>query len=308
MTALEQRTRPRLDLRPRMTSAWRRSSINLLYVPTVAVLVMFLGYPLLDGIQLSLTNWNGFSDARQFIGLDNYLRLWGDANFRTALINTLIFGVGSTLVQQVLGLLLALALDRPTRSSRVLRAVVYLPVLISPVIMGMMYTLVFQYNNGVLNDVVVILGGERVAWLSEASAAIAIIVAVNSLQFVGISMIIYLAGLQGVPAEYYEASALDGAGPTRQFWSITLPMLQPAFLTSIVLNLIGGLKLFDIIMVLTKGGPGYASNSVSTLISITYFNEQSAGYAASMGVVLFALIAVVSLLTTSFLGSRRIDA
>ncbi len=94
----------------------------------------------------------------------------------------------------------------------------------------------------------------------------------------------------------------------RQFWSITVPMLQPAFLTSVVLNLIGGLKLFDIIMVLTKGGPGYSSNSVSTLISITYFNEQSAGYAAAMGVVLFILIGAVSLVTTWLIGRRRIDA
>jgi raffinose/stachyose/melibiose transport system permease protein len=287
---------------------WHGASINLFYVPAVAILGVFLLYPLISGIQLSFTDWNGFSPARDFIGFENYARLWADGNFRVALLNTAIYGIGSTVLQQVIGLLLALALDRPSRTRKFVRAIVYLPVLISPVIMGMMYTLVFQYNNGVLNDIVVALGGERVAWLSESTAAVAIIVVVNSLQFVGISMIIYLAGLQGIPAEYYEASGIDGAGPMRQFWSITVPMLQPAFLTSVVLNLIGGLKLFDIIMVLTKGGPGYSSNSVSTLISITYFNEQSAGYAAAMGVVLFILIGAVSLVTTWLIGRRRIDA
>lgn len=282
--------------------------INLLYVPALLLFAVFLVYPLLSGVQLSFTNWNGFSADRAFVGFDNYLRLWGDANFRVALLNTAIYGIGSTAIQQVLGLLLALALDRPSRTRRFIRAIVYLPVLISPVIMGLMYHLVLQYNNGALNDLVVALGGTRTAWLSDSAAAVTIIVIVNSLQFVGISMIIYLAGLQAIPTEFYEASGLDGAGPVRQFWSITVPMLQPAFLTSVVLNLIGGLKLFDIIMVLTKGGPGYSSNSVSTLISITYFNEQSAGYAAAMGVVLFLLIAVVTLATTTLLNRRRLDA
>lgn len=286
----------------------RGALVNLLYVPALLLFAVFLVYPLLSGVQLSFTNWNGFSADRAFVGFDNYLRLWNDGNFRVALLNTAIYGIGSTALQQVLGLLLALALDRPTRTRRFIRAVVYLPVLISPVIMGLMYHLVLQYNNGALNDIVVALGGTRTAWLSDAAGAVTIIVIVNSLQFVGISMIIYLAGLQAIPAEFYEASGLDGAGPVRQFWSITVPMLQPAFLTSIVLNLIGGLKLFDIIMVLTKGGPGYSSNSVSTLISITYFNEQSAGYAAAMGVVLFLLIALVTLATTSLLNRRRIDA
>lgn len=284
------------------------ASINLFYVPALAIFAVFLIYPMISGLQLSFTDWDGFSAARDFIGLENYVRLLDDGTFHTALINTFIFGVGSMVCQQVLGLALALALDRPGRKRSAVRAIIYLPVLISPVIMGTMYHLLFQYNDGALNDVVVALGGERLAWLSDSTTAIAIIVAVNSLQFVGISMVIYLAGLQAIPGEFYEAAGLDGAGPLRQFWSITIPMLQPAFVTSVVLNLIGGLKLFDIIMVLTKGGPGYSTNSVSTLISIAYFDEQSAGYAAAMGVVLFLLIAIASLVTTHLLNRRRLDA
>ena len=131
---------------------------------------------------------------------------------------------------------------------------------------------------------------------------------VNSAQFVGISMIIYLAGLQSIPIEYYEASRIDGANAWQQFKSITIPLLQPAFATSIVLNLIGGLKLFDVIQVLTGGGPGYSTNSVSTLISTAYFDNQSAGYASAMGIVLFAIIALFTLMLNFMLNRRRLEA
>jgi raffinose/stachyose/melibiose transport system permease protein len=300
-----------LEKRPRMARRVGRSRgamVNLLYVPALLLFAVFTVYPLISGIGLSFTNWNGYSAERSFTGAANYLRLFQDDTFRLVLVNTLIYGVGSTILQQVLGLGLALALDRPLRGRGPIRAIVYLPVLVSPVIMGTMYYLLFQYNNGAFNDIVVALGGERVAWLSNAGTSVAIIVAVNTLQFVGLSMIIYLAGLQSIPAMYYEASMLDGAAGWKKFRYITLPLLQPAFATSIILNLIGGLKLFDVIQVLTGGGPGYATNSVSTYIGITYFASQSAGYASAMGIVLFLLIVAFTLLLTTVLNRRRLEA
>jgi raffinose/stachyose/melibiose transport system permease protein len=150
-------------------------------------------------------------------------------------------------------------------------------------------------------------GGERVAWLSDSGAAVLIIVLVNSAQFVGISMVIYLAGLQSIPTEYFEAARIDGANAWQQFRSITLPLLQPAFATSIVLNLIGGLKLFDVIQVLTGGGPGYSTESVSTLISAVYFDNQAAGYASAMGIVLFLVIAMFTLVFNFLLNRKRLE-
>jgi raffinose/stachyose/melibiose transport system permease protein len=283
------------------------ASINLLYVPALALFAVFTIYPLVNGVALSFTNWNGYSAARSGVGLDNYIRLFSDDTFRLVLVNTFIYGIGSTIIQQVLGLGLAVALDRKIRGRNIARAIIYLPVLVSPVVMGTMYYLLFQYNNGAFNDVVIALGGERVAWLSDSSAAIAIVVVVNSLQFVGISMIIYLAGLQSIPGELYEASSIDGATAFSQFRFISIPMLQPAFATSIVLNLIGGLKLFDVIQVLTGGGPGYSTNSVSTLIGVAYFDNQSAGYASAMGVVLFIVIVIFTLALNTLLNRRRLD-
>jgi len=281
--------------------------VNLLYLPAVAVFAVFTVYPLGAGILISLTRWDGYSAQRTFVGAENYLRLLTDPVVGQALVNTVVYGFGSTILQQVVGLALALALDRPLRGRGVARAIVYLPVLVSPVVMGTMYYLLFSYSYGGLNDIVVALGGARVAWLSDSGSAVAIIVLVNSLQFVGISMVIYLAGLQSIPETYYEAARMDGAGPWRRFTGITLPLLQPALAASIVLNLIGGLKLFDVIRVMTAGGPGNSTDSMSTLISKLYFDDQSAGYASAVGVVLFLLIAVCTLVVNASLNRRRLE-
>ncbi|REJ04086.1 sugar ABC transporter permease [Microbacterium bovistercoris] len=281
--------------------------LNVLYLPAIAVLGVFMLWPLVNGVILSLTDWDGYTPDRSFVGAANYLRLFQDENFRTALWNTVIYGVGSTILQQIIGLALALALDRAIRGRNLARAIIYLPVLVSPVVMGTMYYLFFSYNSGGLNDLVIALGGERTAWLAEPGRAVLLIVIVNSLQFVGISMVIYLAGLQSIPTMYFEAATLDGASAWQTFRHVTVPMLQPAFATSIVLNLIGGLKLFDVIMVLTGGGPGYSTNSVSTLIAKVYFDNQSAGYASAMGVALFLLIAVFTLVLNTVLNRRRLE-
>ena len=297
----------RTKVRRRAGAPFAARRINLLYLPAILLFLGFTVYPLVNGFILSLSNWNGYSPSRSFIGLGNYFRLASDPVFHNTLINTFIYGFGSTILQQVLGLSLALALDRAIRGRNVARAIIYLPVLVSPVVMGTMYYLLFSYDNGGLNDIVVALGGGKIAWLSQAGTSVAIIVLVNSVQFVGIAMVIYLAGLQSIPTVYYEASQLDGADAWQQFTQITVPLLQPAFATSVVLNLIGGLKLFDVIQVLTGGGPGYATNSVSTLIGKAYFDNQSAGYASAMGIVLFIIIAVLTLIFNTVLNRRRLE-
>jgi len=272
---------------------------NLLYLPALAIFAVFIVYPLIRGFGISFTNWDGFSATKTFAGGANYLHLFTDGTFGKVLLNTFVYGVGSTLLQQIFGLGLALILRKPSRRSGLVRAIIYLPALVSPVIMGTMYYLLFQYNDGALNDIIGVFGLDKVAWLSNTTVAILIIVLVNSLQFMGISMVIYLAGLQAIPTMYYEASTLDGAAGWKQFLHVTAPLLWPAFTASVVLNLINGLKLFDVITVLTGGGPGYSTNSVSTLISITYFDSQNAGYAAAMGVALFVVIVAFALVVNT---------
>ena len=272
------------------------ASINLFYLPVIILLVVFIVYPLVNGFFLSLTNWDGYSPDKSFVGALNYKQLFKDANFKLVLVNTLVYGVGSTIIQQILGLGLSLLLTARIKGRNLLRAIIYLPALVAPVIMGTMYYFIFQYQQGALNTVMTALGFQKQAWFNNPTASVIIITVINSIQFVGVSMIIYLAGLQTLDQSVMEAASLDGATGWNKFWNITLPLLQPSFTTSVVLNLIGGLKLFDMIKILTGGGPGYATNSLSTYISSVYFDAQNAGYASALGVVLFVIIAVLTYL------------
>ena len=284
-----------------------KHGVNILYLPALLLFCVFVFYPFILGVGISFTDWNGFSQNRNNVGFQNYLNLLSDKNVRGAFINTVIYGFGCTIFQQIIGLGYALLLNQSFKLRNLARTIIYMPVMIAGVIMGYMVYFLFQYNNGALNDIIGLFGIERLDWLASGSRAIIIIMAINTLQFVGISMVIYLAGLQNIPKSYYEASEIDGAGAVGRFFNITIPLLKPAFVTSITINLIGGLKLFDQIKALTNGGPGYESHSMSTLIDATYFRTQQAGYSAAMGIVLFLFILLVSLLLLKFLNKRRFE-
>ena len=281
--------------------------MNLFYLPAVLLFLVFVIYPFIQGGFLSLTNWNGYSQSYKMVGLKNYVRLFTDGNVGTAFLNTLIYGFGSTLLQNVLGLALALFLNGKFRGRSVLRTVIYLPVMIAPLIMGYVMYFFFSYNRGAINDIVVALGGQMVDWMASGPRAVAIMTVVNALQFVGVSMVIYLAGLQNIPQMYYEAAAMDGIGKAAQLRYITLPLLMPAIQSAVVVNLIGGLKLFDIIMALTSGGPSYASHSLSTLVHRTYFGSENAGYASAIGLVSFLLIMLIGTLVTRYFTKKEVE-
>lgn len=281
--------------------------MNLFYIPALILFVVFVIFPFAKGIFLSFTNWNGYSQTYNMIGIDNYVRMLTDQNVHRAFINTIIYGVGSTVLQNVLGLALALLLNQKFRGRAATRTLVYLPVMIAPLIMGYIMYFFFSYDNGALNDVIGLFGAAPVDWLSNGTTGVIIMTLVNSLQFVGISMVIYLAGLQGIPDMYYEAAAIDGVSPTQRFRYITLPLLTPAISSSVTINLIGGLKLFDIIMALTSGGPGYDTHSLSTLVHRTYFGSENAGYASAIGLVSFVLIMILGNLVVKYLEKKEVE-
>lgn len=168
-------SRGRQEAQSKRAGRFRGSSINLFYLPAVILLAVFIVYPLFSGIGLSLTNWDGYSPEKTFIGLTNFAQMFKDANFRLILINTLIYGVGSTAIQQVLGLGLALLLNSKIRGRNVFRAIIYLPALVAPVIMGTMYYFIFQYQQGALNTIMTGLGFEKVAWFNNPAVSVAII-------------------------------------------------------------------------------------------------------------------------------------
>lgn len=277
------------------TKLKKESSLWWMYLPGLVIVTLFIIYPFINGIQLSFTNWNGFSQTYDWIGVEQYQRLLADSTTWLVVKNTLLYGIGSTIFQNILGLLYALLLNQSIRMKTFTRTIVYLPVIISPIIMGYIWYFFFSFQGGALNDVLMLFGYEPVNALGNASLNPWIIVFVNTYQFVGIAMIIYLAGLQGISKDYYEAAQLDGASGWQQFKTITLPLLMPSITINVVLNIIGGLKLFDVIVALTGGGPGDASQSMSTFMYDLYFKRQDAGYAATQGVFMAVIILIISI-------------
>lgn len=284
------------------------TSLWWMYLPALVIVCFFIVYPFLNGIRISFTNWNGFSEIYSYIGFDQYKRMLFDPNTWLIVKNTLLYGLGSTILQNIIGLIYALLLNQSIRMKSIARTIIYLPVIISPLIMGYIWYFFFSYQGGALNDVLQVLGFDKINALGNPGVNTWLIVFVNTYQFVGIAMIIYLAGLQSISKDYYEAAQIDGATPFQQFKNITLPLLIPSVTINMVLNIIGGLKLFDVIISLTNGGPGNASQSMSTFMYSLYFDKQDAGYAATQGVLMAVIILILSLAALLYFRSKEVEA
>ncbi|MFD2214895.1 carbohydrate ABC transporter permease [Metabacillus endolithicus] len=308
MSELVTNTERSVANKPKKLKLKKQSSLWWMYLPSFAVVFLFILYPFFNGIQLSFTNWNGFSQDYDFVGFDQYKRLFADPTTWLVVKNTLLYGIGSTIFQNALGLLYALLLNQSIKMKAFTRTIIYLPVIISPLIMGYIWYFFFAFQGGALNDALQFFGFEKINALGNPEMNTWIIVFVNTYQFVGIAMIIYLAGLQSISKDYYEAAQIDGASSFQQFKNITLPMLMPSITINVVLNIIGGLKLFDVIVALTGGGPGNASQSMSTFMYDLYFKRQDAGYAATQGVFMAFIILILSLSALIYFKRKEIEA
>ncbi len=281
-----------------------------MYIMLIPVIILFSGlvfYPFFEGIRISLTNWNGYSQAFRYVGFENYTSMFGSRLFRVAVRNTFIYGIGCTLIQQVLGLGYALFVNQKYRFRNLVRLVIYLPAMIAGIIMGYMMYGIFEFNRGALNDIVKLFGGSNVHWLGDGNIAVLIIVIVNAVQFVGVAMLIYLAGLQNIPQQLIEAGDVEGCSKWQSFRHITFPLLIPAITSSTIINLIGGLRLFDLIQALTSGGPGIATHNIATIVNYLHFWNEDAGGAAAAGVILFGLIFIVSGIMTALLKRKEVE-
>lgn len=279
-----------------------------MYFPALLAVCFFIIYPFLNGIKISFTDWNGFSQTYKYIGLDQYKRMFNDPDTWLIVKNTLLYGIGSTFFQNIIGLLYALLLHQNIRGKSVARTIIFLPVIISPLIMGYIWYFFFSFQGGALNDLLVAVGLTEINFLANPDINTWIIVFVNTYQYVGIAMIIYLAGLQSISKDFYEAAQIDGASSFEQFKNITLPLLLPSITINMVLNIIGGLKLFDVILALTKGGPGNASQSMSTFMYDLYFAKQDASYAATQGILMTVIILVLSLSALIYFRNKEVEA
>lgn len=262
-------------------------------IPAILLFSFFFVLPLVQGINISLTDWTGTRPTYHYVGLQNFINFFQDDRAFHALKVTLIFGLISPVLLNLFGLLYALILDMKIVGRGLVRTIIYLPVIISPLIMGYIWLIMLNSNGGAVPSILNSLGLSYLYkdWLAMPEKAIWVIIIVNLLQFVGGPMIIFLAGLQSVSSEIKEAAHIDGAGYLKTLWYVTLPLLMPAIRINVIINIIGSLGVFDVIVSLTNGGPGYWTESLSMYIYRVSFEGQT-GYATAIGVIMFIIVLI----------------
>lgn len=278
---------------------------SVLFVAPASIgFLVFILIPLAMTVFYSFTNY-GLFDSPTPNGLDNYARLFTDARLGQVYLNTALFTVLAVPLNVGLALLLAVGLNRAMNGTlrTIVRSAYFFPSLVGLVFMAIVWQFFFQTDSGVFNYYLGLVGLGPVPWLSSPQWAIPSIVILDVWKNVGLAMLILLAGLQGIPKVYYEAASLDGAGPVRRFWSVTIPLLSPQIFFVTTLYLIGAMKVFESIVVLTNGGPGDSSRSVVMYIYEQAFESFDFGYASAISVTLLVIVGLVTLL--QFRTSRK---
>jgi multiple sugar transport system permease protein len=283
------------EARPHGISLWRdRALPYLLIAPTVMVLLALSIYPLLYSVRVSLQTGSG--EAAHW-SLANFSRLVTDGFFISALGHTVIYAVVALTFEFLLGLGLASLLDRSMRGRAIFRAVLLIPMLIPPVVVGVVWRLMLNADFGAVNGTLKSLGinTQALTWTASPKLALASVIAVDIWQWTPFMFLVLLAGLQAIPQEPYEAAMIDGASAWQTFRHVTLPLLRPAILVALLLRTMDLLRVFDQIFILTEGGPGFATETVSLYIYRAAFRFFDFGYAAAMSFVLLLLTNIISI-------------
>lgn len=274
--------------------------------PIVALLV-FLAGPILFSGWVSLHRWDMLSPVGDmpWRGLQNYVfLLTRDTIFVKALGNTFLFAIGGVGANTILGLGFALLLNSRIRGRAVWRVLYFMPVITAPLALAVMFSFMFDRNYGVVNNVITALGLPRQPFLSGPNQALMTLVFIAIYQYVGYYIVIFLAGLQGIPQDYYDAAQVDGAGNWQEFRFITLPLLRPVMLFVVVTNTIGALQVFDLVFATTGGAPANSSMTVVLHMYNTAFKFSRMGRASAMAFILFAIIMLITVMQVRLLRDR----
>jgi ABC-type sugar transport system permease subunit len=268
----------------------------------------FLIVPVLLSLETSFTNQNVLSASSGFVGLANYREMLHDSQLAAALEFTVALAAIVTIAANVAGLAFAILLNRTSLSYRVLRTLAFLPQVISGIIVGFVWSWILS-PSGLVNNILVGTGlvSQPVNWLGTPHMAMLSVSIVVAWVLTGFTTVVYLAALQNIPRELYDASSIDGANSRQQFRMITFRMVAPATTISVVISLITVLKLYDIITALTGGGPAYSTRSVAMYIISVGFSNGAYGYASAIAMMLLALTAVIALTVTTLLRRREVD-
>jgi raffinose/stachyose/melibiose transport system permease protein len=255
------------------------------------IYVIFLVLPSTAGFTLAFTNWSPYAEHLRFTGFESFTAMFTEKIYGLALANTLIFALATTFGKAFLGLALALALNTAIRSRNLLRTVYFYPAVLSPLVVGLLFAAIFDAKAGLANQLLAGIGLPPVSWLGGRSSALFVFAFGEIWRSTGYAMVIFLAALQGIPAEFYEAAMIDGASAWPRFRGITLPFLMPAVNLVLLTSLLFGLKIFDLVYILTGGGPGYQTETISTLILNQYGQDMYAQSTATNLVFTLLLVA-----------------
>lgn len=278
----------------------------VLVLPGVIIFTIGLIIPLILALRYSFTSWDGMSAEKTFVGLKNYMDLMKDSDFWNAWWFTLKFTIGNTIIQNVVALFLAMAVDSGIKAQKVYRTILFIPCLISAVIVGFVWLKMFSNVLPAINDAL----GTNINFLlfGDKKTVLAGLLIANNWQWLGYWMLIYLTGLQSVPSDLYEAAKVDGAGPVQRFFNVTIPMLAPAITICVVGITTGSLKVYDLLVSSTKGGPGRASTSMIYQTYTTAINGRQYGYGCAMSVTLVLVLLLVAMIQVKGLKSKEVQA
>jgi raffinose/stachyose/melibiose transport system permease protein len=274
--------------------------------PALLIYSLFFVLPAFIGLYSSFPDWRLDRDTISWIGFGNFERIFTDSVLLLALKNTFIFAVVTVLGKNIIGIILAIALNMKLKTQNLLRAIFYSPSILSVLVISIVFTPMLRMD-GTVNRMfeAIGLGSLAQAWLTDPTIVIWTVAFVSIWQHAGFQMAIYLAGLQSISRDYYEAARIDGAGAWSSFFKITMPLLLPAININLMLTLIGGLKVFSEVFVLTGGGPGNASQVVGTII-LRSFGEGSWGLGTAMNTLLFVIVTIIAIPLLIFMRRKEV--
>lgn len=285
-----------------MTNRKKEKIYLLMILPAFTGFVLLFILPTVMSFLYSLTNWSVYNSQIRFVGFKNFIKLFQDDKTIAAIEHSVKYAIMITIAQNVLAIFLAVMLNRKSKVVNFVKSITFLPAVLSIMVVGYLFQYIMtSADGGLLNSIIQFFGGKSVNWLGNEKLALYSVLITQVWQWTGWSMVIYIANLKSIDATLYEAAEIDGAAPFQTFWRITLPLLYPAVSFNALMSLIGGMKMFDAVFVMTKGGPGYATETIMTTLIREGFNSGKTAYACAFAVVFFIIVFTFTKVLTYFL-------
>ena len=280
----------------------------LFILPSILILLGVYLLPFLYSLYISVTDWSGMGQKLNFVGLSNYKGLFEEPHFWETLRNNLIYFVELVGIQFIISMVLAVVLNAAFKGRNFFRALYFMPTIICTLAVGFIWNIMFDPINGPIKTLLKNAGFlelSRIMWLGNTKTAIHAVSFVSLWQWTGWSMVIYLAGLQSIDKNLYEAAEIDGANAVQKFFKVTLPLLAPSITVNLVNSTIGALKIFDLPFIMTGGGPGHATESLAMMMYTYSFGLNKMGYGTAISIILFVVILIISGAQTTVLRRRE---